>query len=45
MTRRASIALFLSKPWVFKFMCLIVAVPIVFGAFSPLITVARGVYS
>jgi len=36
---------FASKPWLFKLVCLTVAVPLVVAALSPIVTIARGVYS
>lgn len=42
--QRAQLQALISKRWLFKLICLAVAVPIVFGAFSPLMDAAREVY-
>lgn len=42
--QRARLQLFLSQRWVFKLVCLVVAVPLVLGVFTPILGAAQGMY-
>jgi hypothetical protein len=42
--QRAQLQAFISKRWVFKTFCFVVAIPLVLGAFAPVAKIASNMY-